>query len=106
MTRRENAQKMMFRKNNKIPNCPRPDFDKKNSDFRERGKWKSVVVTAYPTQDWGTRSDVTWRKYVHGNVRRSEIIRLLHLNFTRQSNIPEIQIEDCLGDAIIVLVLQ
>ena len=58
MTRRENAQKMMFRKNNKIPNCPRPDFDKKNSDFRARGKWKSVVVTAYPTQDWGTRSDV------------------------------------------------
>ena len=52
----------MFRKNNKIQNCPRPDFDKKNSDFRERererGKWKSVVVTAYPTQDWGTRSDV------------------------------------------------
>ena len=58
MTRRENAQKMMFRENNKIPNCPRPYFDKKNSDFRERGKWKSVVVTAYPTQDWGTRGDV------------------------------------------------
>ena len=58
MTRRENAQKMMFRKNNKIPNCPRPDLDKKNSDFRERGKWKSVDVTAYPTQDWGKRSDV------------------------------------------------
>ena len=74
MTRRENAQKMMFRKNNKIPNCPRPDLDKKNNDFRERGKWKSVVATAYPTQDWGTRSDVTWRKYVHGNVRGSEII--------------------------------
>ena len=58
MTRRENAQKMMFRKNNKIPNCPRPDLDKKHIDFREIGKWKSVVVTAYPIQDWGTRSDV------------------------------------------------
>ena len=74
------------------------------SEREENGKRWSF--TAYTTQDWGTRSDVTWRKYVHGNVRRSEIIRLLHLNFTRQSNIPEIQIEDCLGDAIIVLVLQ
>ena len=31
---------------------------RKKNDFRERGKWKSVVVTAYPTQDWGKRSDV------------------------------------------------
>jgi len=42
MTRRENAQKMMFRKNNKIPNCPRPDLDKKHSDFRERERKMEV----------------------------------------------------------------
>ena len=55
MTRRENAQEMMFRKNNKIPNCPRPDLDKKNSDFRERGEWKSVVVYGLPYAGLGNK---------------------------------------------------
>ena len=55
MTRRENAQKMMFRKNNKIPNCPRPDLDKKNSDFRERGKMKSVDVYGLPYAGLGNK---------------------------------------------------
>ena len=74
MTRRENAQKMMFRKNNKIPNARGQILIRKIviSERKENGKRWSF--TAYPTQDWGTRSDVTWRKYVHGNVRRSEII--------------------------------
>ena len=75
---------------------------KKNNGFRERGKWKSVVVTAYPTQDWGTRSDVRWGKYVHGNVRKVGN----HEAATLKSNIPEIQIEGCLRDAIKVLMLQ
>ena len=68
--------------------------------------WKSLVVTAYPTQDWGTRSDVRWGSMCMGMSERSEIMRLLPLKFARQSNIPEIQIEGCLGDAIIVLMLQ
>ena len=38
-----------------------------------------------------------------GVSERSETMGLLHLKFTRQSNFPEIPIEDCLGDAIIVL---
>ena len=38
-----------------------------------------------------------------GMSDRSETMGLLHLEFTRQSNFPEIQIEGCLGDAIVVL---
>ena len=41
-------------------------------------------------------------KYM-GVSERSETMGLLHLKFTRQSNFPEIQIEDCLGDAIVAL---
>ena len=38
-----------------------------------------------------------------GMSERSETMGLLHLKFSRQSNFPEIQIEGCLGDAIVVL---
>ena len=38
-----------------------------------------------------------------GMSERSETMGLLHLKFTRQSNFPEIQIEGCLGNAIVVL---
>ena len=41
-------------------------------------------------------------KYM-GLPERSETMELLHLKFARQSNFPEIPIEDCLGDAIVVL---
>ena len=41
-------------------------------------------------------------KYM-GLPERSETMELLHLKFTRQSNFPEIPIEDSLGDAIVVL---
>ena len=50
-----NAQKMMFRKSNTIPNCPQPDLDKKNSDFREKGKWKTVVVYGLPNAGLGNK---------------------------------------------------
>ena len=38
-----------------------------------------------------------------GMSERSETMGLLHLKFSRQSNFPEIQIEGCLGGAIVVL---
>ena len=43
------------------------------------------------------------RNMCMGMSERSETVELLHLKFTRQSNFPEILIEGCLGDAIIVL---
>ena len=44
-------QKIMFRKDNKIPNCPGPDFDKGISGFQVGQATIRVTNTAYPTQD-------------------------------------------------------